>query len=203
MNGAVYVAYGDPARAEARASIASLQAACSVPVAVVSDHSMEMRGVKDIYHPDADPGGRLAKLELDRLSPYDQTIYIDADTRVRQDVTSGFRILASGWDMAISLSRRQGMDWLGNISQEDRILTATSLGVAGILALQAGVFFFRRCRAVIELFAAWRDEWKVLRQKDQGALLRALWQFPLRIWLLSPDWNSGSIVEHRFGKARR
>ena len=73
------------------------------------------------------------------------------------------------------------------------------------LGLQGGMFLFRKTTAMRHFFAVWRKEWKRFRQYDQGALLRALYQCPLRIWLLGRPWNGGidkSIIWHRYGTAR-
>jgi hypothetical protein len=36
----------------------------------------------------------------------------------------------------------------------------------------------------------WRREWEVHAQRDQGALIRALYAHPLRIWVLGNEWNT-------------
>ncbi len=148
MNGICYVAYGHSARVEAAESIKSLREHCDLPVAVISDKPLRAPGIAHVYAPDADPGGRLAKLSLDQLSPFDATLYLDADTRVHGDISTGFGILGDGWDVAIATSTRQGDDVLGNCYEADRQATFEILGCRDVLALQAGVMFFRRCEAV-------------------------------------------------------
>jgi hypothetical protein len=198
----IYVAYGWNARHEAVEAIKSLRRHNDLPVAVVSDKPLEDE--MHIYAPDADQGGRLAKLSLDRLSPFEYTAYLDADTRVHGDLSAGFAVLAGGWDMALAPSKLQGTEALENCGYQDRVLTLGDLGPLR-LAWQAGVLFWRRCEAMGRLFAAWREEWGKFKDKDQGALLRALARVPVRVWCLGWDWNSeeGEIVKHRFGRARR
>jgi len=202
--GAVYVAYGEPACVEARASIVSLKDCDpALPVTVIGDKQLlPQRGVGFVRMPEEDIGGRWAKLNIDLVSPYDQTLYIDADTRVRQSVLSGFCILDAGWEMAIMPSRKQHRnDWLWHVGEEERHMTAGQLGP--VLALQGGVWFMRKTPAVHELFAAWRSEWQIHRQADQAPLLRALYRHPVRMWVLGYPWNKGAIIEHRYGRARR
>jgi len=201
----VYVAYGEPARREAAASIASLRRRHDWPVAVIADRPLP---VPDVQHlplaaAEMDAGARWAKLQLDRLSPFAQTLYLDADTRICGDLSAGFAILEDGWDMALTTSSRQGDDVLGNCTPGERAATFEALGTPDLLGLQAGVFFVRRCPATVALFAAWQREWQRHRDQDQAALLRALWQVPVRMYVLGREYNGGALIEHRFGAARR
>lgn len=195
------VAYGDNARREARGLLATLAAHTHRPGAVVSDVPVD--GAIHVAAPDRDPGARLAKLNLDSLSPFDRTLYLDADTMVRGDISAGFSALAAGWDVAIVPSMRQGSDSLGHLPADDRAATLGELWPEDVLALQGGVMWFRKSDAVSQFFAVWRAEWQRFRGFDQGALLRALQAVPLKVWLLGRPWNGGALIEHRFGRARR
>lgn len=198
----MYVAYGDAARRECRESIESLRG-CNpgLPVLVVGE---PVKGARCLPFPRRDTGGRWAKLNADSLSPWPQTIYLDADTRVKADLSAGFRALERGWDLVIAPSARQGGDVLGNCPAEDREASFDALGTWEVLGLQAGVFFVAWNARTRALFAAWRAEWERFGATDQAALLRALWRVPVRLWLLGPDWNGagGAVIEHRFGRAR-
>lgn len=207
MNGIVYVVYGQAARREAAASVASLRAfegKNDYPVAIVGE------GVSGADHiafdspfVEAVRASRWAKLNLDRLSPFRYTLYLDADTRVKGDLAAGFRILADGWDMVIAPSGRQGGDAMGHLPQAERSHTRTALKNPLPLQWQAGVFYFERERAG-PLFAAWREAWQRFRGQDQGALLRALATSSVRVWALGDVWNrpGGEVVDHLFGRAR-
>lgn len=197
--GVIFVAYGPNACREALASAASLRG--QYPVTTVGE---VFRG---IHFDDQDSRGRWAKLNLDSLSPYDFTLYLDADTRVKGDLSAGFDLLADGWDMAITASTNQpsrhgpdGGQLLWHACNEER--AATFMEVGEVVQLQAGAFFFARNARVMDFFAVWRNEWQRWHFNDQAALLRALWRVPLKIWLLGRDYNGGALVEHRFGAAR-
>lgn len=204
----VYVAYGERARREALMSIELLRRHSWVPVSVIGPGadrtfwSTHRRDVRHLSFSDNHPGARWAKLHFNVLSPYDHTLYLDADTRPYQDVSVGFRILADGWDMAIAPSSQQGDEFLWHCSEADREAAMEPYWMRP-LALQAGVMFVRRCKETDALFEAWREEWQVFRDQDQGALLRAMARVPVRIWLLGRDWNGGAIIGHKFGMARR
>ncbi len=197
MNGVLYVAYGARAHREAAESIKTLRQHSDLPVAVVSDKALP--GVQHIPLADGGWGGRLAKLSLAELSPFESTLYLDADTRVRGDISAGFDILADGWDVVIAPSSRQGSDVLGNVTMADRQATLAQLG-RDVLGLQAGVLWFAKDRAR-PLFAAWREEWRRFGRQDQGALLRALARVPVRVWLLGSPWNGGDVIQHLWGRA--
>jgi hypothetical protein len=204
IRGVVYVAYGGPARREAAASIQSLLKRNRLPVTVLSDRPL--LSTTHVYAPDEDKGARWAKLNLNLLTPYDHTLYLDADTRVHSDLSAGFEILADGWDLVITPSVNQidTQDWLWHCDAGDRAETVTAWGFFP-LTLQGGVFYVARNERTDALFAEWRAEWRRYRNQDQGALLRALRRVPVKVWLLGRPWNGkgGAVVEHLFGAARR
>ncbi len=203
--GAVYVAYGDNAQREALASITSLRDHHpDLPVAVIGDDKLNADMRLDVDVPGY--GARQAKLQMNLLSPFDQTIYIDADTRIRGPVNAGFDVLGDGWDMVVTPSTRQHNAAFQHLTESDRRLTLKEMGTDHVLQLQAGVMWWRNCTEVDRLFAAWRDEWAKFERMDQGALIRAIRRTPVRIWLLGGPFNAhgnpaGTVVEHLFGRA--
>ena len=196
----IYVAYGEKARAEAYLSIESLRATNpALPVRVIGE---PVRTAECIPFPREDAGGRWGKLNADLLSPFEQALYLDADTRVHGDLSAGFQVLDDGFDLVICPSTKQGQSVMGHANAEDRNATFEALGCREILGLQAGVFYFKKGEAVRRLFAAWREEWERFRNQDQPALLRALDRVPVRVHLFGNEWNGGSLVQHLFGRAR-
>jgi hypothetical protein len=181
-------------------SIQSLHQFHDWPVVVIGD---QVDGAKHIPFPRVDAGGRWAKLNLTNLSPFEYTLYIDADTLVRGDLSAGFDILSDGWDAAIVPSQQQGPELLWHVTVEERQATLNELEYEP-LQLQGGMMFYQNNEAMSRFFSAWRFEWLRWRGADQGALLRALAQCPLRLWLLGYPWNSGvgTIVSHHFGRAK-
>ncbi len=198
--GVCYVAYGEKARKEVRASLETLREHnAGLPVRVVGE---AVKYARHIPFERRDRGGRWAKLNLDLLSPFASTLYLDADTRVHGDLSVGFQALDDGFDLVICPSKRQGADVVGHAGQEDRLATFDALGCRKILGLQAGVFWFQKGEPISRLFAAWRQEWERFQGQDQPALLRALDRVPVRLWLMSSELNGGRVVEHLFGRAR-
>jgi len=203
-DGVCYIAYGHHALREVGRSIKSLRAVSDLPIALICEKVTHYRGIQHVLFEDTSFGARRVKVKLDHLSPFDNTLYLDADTRVQSSVIEkGFDILHKGWDLAIAPSENQGSDLFAHIDREEREYTSEVIENFFSLQLQAGVMWFAKTARMEMLFNAWRQEWLVFKRHDQAALVRALDRVPLRIWLLGLDWNSrrGSIIDHRFGKA--
>ena len=196
--GVVYICFGWRAVKEAGYSIDTLRQHNDLPVTVIGER---VQGAGYVAFDDRDSMGRWAKVQLDRLSPYRHTLYLDADTRVHGNISAGFKLLRA-WDMAMAPSPVQGDGILWHVSDEEREATYRELG-RHLLQLQGGMMFFRKNDWTAAFFEAWREEWQRWRGQDQAALLRALHRNPLRLWLLSNEWNGGALIEHRYGAARR
>ncbi len=149
------------------------------------------------------PLARDVKLQVAKLSPFDRTLYLDADTELLADPTPLFRIL-DAYPLALTHSARQGYDALGNCSPEDRHATFKLYGClpTDLLAFQCGVMAFRRSPEVLDFFTTWYQEWARFQGQDQAAFLRSLWHNPLPVALLGRDWNGGKVIAHHFGTAR-
>ncbi len=200
MRGVVLVAIGQPARAAAQRCLASLRRWHDWPALVAADRPV--KGAEWRQADDPGWGGRRAKLRWLFDSPFDETLYLDADTLVRGRLDGGFGALRDGWELALAPSSRQGADVLGNLAEQDRVATLADLGGESLLGLQCGVLFWRRCQAMTRLAECWLEEWARFGREDQGAFLRALWRAPVRLWLLGRAFNGGELLRHDFGAAR-
>ncbi len=197
-DGFCYVVYGERAQAEATKSLATLRRHNRQPVTVIGDRGLDGAGFVE-FENQGTPG-RWAKVNLDRLSPYARTCYLDADTIVHGDLSAGFGMLRDGWDLVIAPSANQGERWLEHVGKEERVRTEYDLGYK-FLQLQCGLIFFNKERCA-RLFKAWRSEWEYYLDQDQGALLRALYRRPVRTWLLGQPWSNGEILRHLHGRLR-
>jgi len=190
--GAVYIAIGSQAQAEAKKSIASLkQYNPDLPVVVISECDKPEFTDKQ--------KSRYFKTLLPLLVKFDGVLYLDADTRIHGNILTGFELL-DDWDLAIVPSTNQDGNVFEHIKNGEKLLTIDELGYIP-LQLQAGVMFFDRLKCA-ELFECWHQEWLRFKDQDQAALIRALAQVPARVWLLGRDWNDGKLIEHLFGRCR-
>ena len=197
--GVCLIAYGAKATQQADQCITSLRKYHDWPacVAGMTKQIEQQANYTDIQR------SRWAKVTLDQWSPFDDTLYLDADTRVQGDLSKGFEMLADGWDMLITASPQQGKENMWHIGQRERETTLEMYQCGAVLQLQGGVFWFRKSEAVRRFFAAWRAAWKCFEQFDQAALLRALRDAPVKLHLLGRPYNGGAVVVHRHGQAVR
>lgn len=194
--GVCYVAYGRKAEQETRDAISTLTIYHStLPIIVISDRKQTW--CRTIVFEDKGMPGRWAKVNLYNLSPYSQTLFLDADTRIYGDLSAGFRALEAGWDIAIVPSTKQGNEAFHHLGKVERAVTLNEIGTP--LQLNTGVMWFARNERTEKLWAEWRKEWLRWKDKDQGALHRALIKTPARVWLMGRAYNGGVIVAHRFG----
>ncbi|GAF82576.1 unnamed protein product [marine sediment metagenome] len=212
--GVLYVAFGDNARLEVISSVASLWQYNDLDVTVVCDSPVDLNGAEFVrFEGSGDPlrRSRLAKLSLNLLvrDKWDCFLYLDADTRVRGDLSSGFDLLEDGWDIALTPSVHQvgeGAGLMHHVGEDEREVTLSEYINPQPLALQAGVMFVKCNHRTDKLFALWRSEWRKWFGQDQAALLRALEAAPAKVWMLGRPWNTGdrndALIEHLFGRAR-
>lgn len=208
--GALYVAYGDKAREQATASMASLREhAPGLPAAVVSDAPLEGADV-DVYHVEADRGARAQKTRMYSLSPWRQTLFLDADTRLLQSPAAGFGLLQYG-DVALAqdpVRLFSANDW-PYLDQAEVMATKEEVPAGGeLLYWNSGVVFFGRGERVQRLMQEWHRQWMRNQKHDQMALLRAIHRAPARIVAMREAWNShrrerAQFVFHAHRQARR
>jgi hypothetical protein len=198
-HGVLYVVYGPGALREYGYSVESLKRVHpSWTVAVIGSEPVKCDKFI-LFDGNRGTPGRWAKVNLDRLTPFDDTLFLDADTRVFGDLSVGFHALKNGWDMAIVPSKDAKF---AHLSEDERDTTRYELGDY-LVQFNSGVMWFRKTERVRRLFKLWRSEWERWQDKDQGALLRALHQCPVKLWLMGKPFNGGPVVQHRFGGCRR
>jgi hypothetical protein len=191
--GIFVVAFGAQARACAARLMASVTRYMpTVPIALCAESPIGPEAVL-IRQPDSDVGGRRAKLQAYDLTPpeWKTVLYLDADTELVAPVEALFQWAEDGWEFVIC---RDVGETLHSFARKNNVqeFAETQAVVGSLFALQynGGVWCFRRCPEVARFFARWRSEWERHAQRDQGALIRALWSEPLRVLTLSSEWNT-------------
>lgn len=206
--GVLYIAYGDNARSQARMSIETLRrCAPGLPIAVVSDQPMD--GAEHIHRPEADRGARTWKTQIYMLSPFDETLYLDADTEVVASPEPGFNLLEYV-DLVLvqDVTRNFADNKWPHLNQDEVAYTEKILGTRQHMYFNSGVIFFKRNERVAAVMTAWHEEWTRFQMHDQMALLRAIHCCPVRIAPMRAPWNThlrsqAALIYHKHHKARR
>jgi hypothetical protein len=220
MRGVIYMAWGENAIRQAHYSMMSLwDFERDMPVMVLGDekagrfyrriHKVQFVQIDtDPFDPDGRMGfkfmaGRIKPL-MAKLSPWEQTLYVDADSQFARSPQPGFDLL-DRWDMAIACHSKGvgGTDWT-NVLERDE--TAELLGSPHVLYHNSGMIFWRKSERIEALFDAWHQEWLIYQHWDeQVALLRALMKSDVVYRNLPISWNhhdskKAYILHHQFGK---
>ena len=204
-NGVIYSAYGQNAINEALKSIASIrQFNPDTGTCVMTDDPSQFKHKADtVIEVESDEYGRIAKLSADLHTPFTNTLFLDADTRVWGDLSPIWYWLNSGFEFVTTLSSRQGDSWLWQIEDENRDKVQRSIGFTPP-QLQGGVWGFRRTANVRAFMAMWRKEYKKLKIKhDQPTLSTSFAQKPMKTLIVGNEFNGSGVIHHHFGKAER
>jgi hypothetical protein len=215
--GVIYMCWGDPATRQAEASMRSLwKHEPKMPVLVVGDKAavQHFNGQPRVqtHLCMVDPffsqtlfgflAGRIKPL-LAKISPFEHTLYVDAETEFKTSPKVGFDLL-DRWDMVIAEAetRSLGTTFPSNHIEADK--TASWLGTPHILYHNSGMIFWRKNEATAKLFDLWSKEWlKYKGWDEQVALLRALLRSEVLFLNVPFTWNcrgpvGAYLVYHRF-----
>ena len=193
--GIYVVAFGDPARTCALRLMKSIkQHMPEIPVALCADRKI---GPEDllIVQPDSDIGGRRAKLKAYELSPaeWDAVLYLDADTVVVGNIRFYFELIEDGWEFVICKDPHL-MDTMHHFRRRNNLPeleeTAKQIHTLHTLQYNGGVWAFGRNERIARFFARWLKAWDKYAGRDQGALIRAMYTEPLKVYLLGNEWNT-------------
>lgn len=212
------VAFGDPARnCAVRMMQTAKQHLPEIPVALVSDRPI---GIEDVFikHKDADVGGRRAKLKAYELAPaeWQTVLYLDVDTEiVSGDARFFFELIEDGWEFVIAKDPHL-MDTMHSFRRPNNLAelfeTEREIFTLHTLQINGGVWAFGRNERVAGFFKRWQQEYERHLQRDQGALIRALYADPLKVYYLGNEWNTfqkyskgiqAAAIKHYPGRARR
>ena len=218
-SGMMYMTWGENAIAQAKQSIYSVRRFLpKMPVMVVGDAQAGEAFTKDksvLFHlcevdpfdPDQKKGfkflaGRIKPL-LAGISPFERTLYVDADTYFQRPPTEGFQLL-DRWDVALAETQTRTLAE-GIAGKEECDATAAEFGSGLLLYHNSGMIFWRKNERNKALFERWSEEWLRFQGWDeQVALLRALLRTDVLYLTLPYTWNHSAVSEcymlsHWFG----
>jgi hypothetical protein len=131
---------------------------------------------------------RRSKVDYISRSPFDRTLYLDADTAVNADISDMFRVLER-FDIAVAHAQHRN--------------TPSSLAPWRLKLPDAfpqfngGVILFRKSPKVIQLLEEWANSYKEAELRhDQPTLRELLWLSDLRIATLPPEYNVRYLKYH-------
>jgi hypothetical protein len=215
--GVIYMCWGDPAIREAEASMRSLwKHEPGMPVLVVGDdqavkHFADHKLVAT-HTCCVDPftsstlfgfkAGRVKPL-LAGISPFEQTLYVDAETEFKISPAIGFDLLEK-WDFVIAEAETRSLAATFQDNRTEASKTAAWLKTPHILYHNSGMMFWKTNEATKRLFELWSEEWQKYKGWDeQIALLRALLRSEVLFLNVPYTWNcrgpqGAYMLYHRF-----
>lgn len=189
------VAFGDPARAAALRMMTSAKRHMpEIPIALCAAKGIGPEDVL-IVQPDSDVGGRRAKLRAYELAPaeWQAVLYLDADTEVVAPIFRYFEWIEDGWEFVICKDPHL-MDTMHAFERRNNkvelLKVQAAVGTLHSLQWNGGVWAFGRNERIQRFFQRWQAEWEVHAQRDQGALVRAMYADPLKVLTLGNEWNT-------------
>lgn len=146
-------------------------------------------------------------------SPYDLTLYVDADTQFQEPIAPAFDLLKDHdilvTDEILSLAdlyNKQLAGWELNLLERDVTIIELD-GDDQQKFVNSGVIFFRKNRKTTKLFKEWHKQWQRFQEWDeQLAFMRAMYKdHSLNVKHLGVEWNSphlreDTIIFHNYGR---
>ncbi|OOY94453.1 hypothetical protein BOW17_06375 [Solemya velum gill symbiont] len=179
--GVIYIATGEPYRTAAFRSAESVRKhspdlAIDLYTDVIpeGDTPFDHIGIVENPHP-------RSKVDYLQKSRFEETLYLDSDTKVVADITGMFDLLER-FDIALAHAHarnRRGTTELWRTEIPD-----------AFPQLNGGVILFRNSDAVNAMLKAWSDSYHHAGfSKDQVTLRELLWISDLRMHILPPEYN--------------
>jgi len=225
--GIVYVAFGERSASAVARSYDSILKYCDLPALVVGDHYVQ--GIPHRCWAGESPwtmneplgqrfyAGRVKPFLYD-YSPFDRTLYLDADTEAYGSVLPGFDCL-DNYDVCIADDPRTlestfrkskpgpKWDWI----REQRDFTHNYLGNATNPQINTGVIFFVKNDQTKLFFRNWYEEWlRFPRWDEQMAFMRVEHNLRCSVAVchLNTRWNTNNpelpdkIIYHMWGQQK-
>jgi len=134
------------------------------------------------------PKGIRVKQDYLILSQYENTLYLDSDTRVVNDIMDVFRIMEK-FDIAATF------DYVRSSEERNKIWVKYYLIPESFSEFCGGVFLFKKSDKIKKFFEVWKnnyEEWVRLSGtlNDQPSFRVSLWQCEdLRLFVLPQEFN--------------
>jgi hypothetical protein len=180
--GVIYIATGELFNKMAAMSAISVKNYCpGLPVHIFTDRNMDSYSCFDSSTIISDPHAR-SKVDYLVDAPFQKTLFLDADTRVCEDITPMFDLL-DRFELAMTHDagrERKPTRYLGEIPKI-------------FVPLNSGVILFKKTEPVIKFFNTWKDAYHNRGiKRDQISLREQLWISDIKLWILPHEYNCGT-----------
>lgn len=170
--GILYLAIGNQHKAEAMKSAHSIRFVCDFPIALVTD-SLTSGGPFDFLFRAGNENVHVEKVKAIVNSPFEQTLYLDTDTRVLRNIDQVFALLDKFDFCAVA----------DDYIDHDNAPYTLPVFNSGMIAYNA--------ESVLGTFALWLDIVRDANGKDadQKHLRAALWERPVKSVSMNRNYN--------------
>ncbi len=131
------------------------------------------------------------KTRLNAFSPYQETLFLDADIIPLGPISGLWDYIAKG-DMAMVLDRLPRVSLCDHVSQAEKSYTLEQLP-GNTSQYNSGLMLWRNTPAIQSLFSQWHQEWRLFEKQDQLALVRAIHKTQVSINNLPKTYNISPI----------
>lgn len=140
---------------------------------------------------------RVAKLSMDLISPFDETIFMDCDTLVGCRIEDELHkhILSSDFAMALDFGPKTCGEvlrhrWFNRVVDKSVLRHTDGVVPKHMPHFNTGVIVFKKTEATKAAFLEWRTIWNSRPPaQDQLAFMEMLHKTGFRPDLLGPEWN--------------
>ena len=202
--GVIYFATANIAYFEAAliSAIALRQQEPLLPITVISDHPLltslplQDYGLTSKLLNTAEIGchafsSRSIKTRLNAYTPYQETLFLDADILPLKPIADLWGYLDQG-DLAMVVDRLPMISLCDHIAQEEKAYTLQRLP-GNTVQFNSGVMLWRESLATQSLFHRWHQEWQQFQRHDQLALIRAIKALQIPVTKLPMTYNISPI----------
>ena len=212
--GIVYLSFGsDYVDCTIAALKSKIKNAPRTPATVLTNRKADLdsklcrdNGIQLIFVDSPDVEVRAYKTQLYKYSPYEETLLLDADCWINLELFDYFKMLAYAPMVLTHAHHHPSIGTAGHVGAADRDYTLNVCqGLYFLPQYASGLVFFKRDDPLVRAtFDVWHTEWARFHNKDQMALMRALFTTKLmplvvadRYWLSQSEGKG--LVSHSFG----
>lgn len=134
---------------------------------------------------------RYVKTHLIELSPYTETLFLDADILPCAGISDLWGYLKNA-AIAMVKDRLPFVEMCDHISLEEKTHTLAQIP-ANSPQFNSGVMLWKHNQTMQKLFSQWQDEWQIYQKQDQLALVRALHNCDICVAELPQTYNVSPI----------